>query len=136
MRQLSDLPPGISVNDIEDQIEGNSVTGQLDAILNDPLADAEEEGIVLTGKPYGEDETPVTVEEARETLLEMRRVLLEEATGLGDNRQLAQALANETGLQVEEDDDDSDEEEYLYLFAWQESQAEQDYWQRVLQGEE
>lgn len=97
-----------------------SVTGQLDAILNDPLADAEEDG--LTGKPYEDNETPITEEEARQVIEEMRRTLHLVPFGLD---RLAQGTSNELGLEVDED-----------LYGWEEGQADQDYWQRVLAGQE
>jgi hypothetical protein len=74
--------------------EEGSVTSELASILNDPLADDEEDA--LTGKPYEDDETPLTPEEAEEVIEEMRKAVFP-----GYVEQVAQALANETGLDIE-----------------------------------
>jgi hypothetical protein len=124
-----DLPPGVTLNDIEEAMGGDeegSVTSELASILNDPLADDEEDG--LTGKPYEDDETPITEEEAREVIEEMRKAVSADGT-----ISLARAFANETGLEVVDKDD---LEEYRHLHGWEDSQADQDYWQRVSHGEE
>jgi hypothetical protein len=121
-----DLPPGVTPNDIEEAMgsdeEEISTTGALAAILDEEI---EEDG--LTGKPYADDETPITEKEAQEVIEEMRKAVSSDGTV-----SLARAWADETGLEVDKDD----MEEYLYLHGWEESQADQDYWQRVMRGEE
>lgn len=79
---------------LAEEEDKRSVTSELAAILDDPYADQETSR--LTGKPYAEGETPITPEEAREVIEEMRRAVSSDGTIA-----LAKAVANELGLDVQ-----------------------------------